>query len=189
MCESLSPASPHENPADPVDIIAITAARELDTVRAAMAGGVMHYLVKLFTSTVLLERLDQYVQHRQELRDHAAIAPSMLDQARIDRMLQPGALAPAALAAGAAAPTVPADSTGLSLSKGLSEVTLDAVVATLQRVVVGISASDVAQHLGLARLSARRYLEYLLAAERADITQKCGRAGRPKKLYHWTAAG
>ncbi|WP_140425729.1 hypothetical protein [Cryobacterium sp. N19] len=189
MCESLSPASPHENPADPVDIIAITAARELDTVRAAMAGGVMHYLVKLFTSTVLLERLDQYVQHRQELRDHAAIAPSMLDQARIDRMLQPGALAPAALAAGAAAPTVPADSTGLSLSKGLSEVTLDAVVATLQRVVVGISASDVAQHLGLARLSARRYLEYLLAAERADITQKCGRAGRPEKLYHWTAAG
>ncbi|TFD03748.1 hypothetical protein E3T29_18310 [Cryobacterium sp. TMT1-66-1] len=77
----------------------------------------------------------------------------------------------------------------MSLSKGLSEVTLDAVVATLKRVVVGISASDVAQHLGLAPLSARRYLEYLLAAERADITQKYGRAGRPEKLYHWTAAG
>ena len=172
---------------DPVDIIAITAARELDTVRAAMAGGVMHYLVKPFTSTVLLERLDQYVQHRKDLRDHAAIAPWMLDQARIDRMLQPGALAPAAVAATAAA--IPAGSTRLSLSKGLSEVTLDAVVEILQGVVVGISASDVAQHLGLARVSARRYLEFLVAAERAGFTQKYGRAGRPEKLYHWTTAG
>ncbi|TFD21429.1 response regulator [Cryobacterium sp. TMS1-13-1] len=165
-------------PGDPVDIIAITAARELDTVRAAMAGGVMHYLVKPFTSTVLLERLDQYVQHRLDLHEHAAVTASMLDQARIDRMLQPGTVAPPASAPGPA---------GLALSKGLSEVTLDAVVATLKRVTVGISASDVAQNLGLARVSARRYLEFLVAAERAGITQKYGHAGRPEKLYHWTA--
>ena len=165
-------------PGDPVDIIAITAARELDTVRAAMAGGVMHYLVKPFTSTVLLERLDQYVQHRQVLQEHAAVAASMLDQARIDRMLQPGTALPPAGAAGPVA---------LSLSKGLSEVTLDAVVTTLKRAAVGISASDVAGSLGLARVSARRYLEFLVTTERAGITQKYGRAGRPEKLYHWTA--
>ena len=166
-------------PGDPVDIIAITAARELDTVRAAMAGGVMHYLVKPFTSTVLLERLDQYVQHREDLHEHAAVAASMLDQARIDRMLQPGSVPPPA--AGAAGPVA------LSLSKGLSEVTLDAVVTTLERAAVGISASDVAGNLGLARVSARRYLEFLVTTERAGITQKYGRAGRPEKLYHWTA--
>ena len=165
-------------PGDPVDIIAITAARELDTVRAAMAGGVMHYLVKPFTSTVLLERLDQYVQHRLDLHEHAAVTASMLDQARIDRILQPGTVAPPASAPGP---------TGLALSKGLSEVTLDAVVATLKRATVSISASDVAQNLGLARVSARRYLEFLVAAERAGITQKYGHAGRPEKLYHWTA--
>ena len=165
-------------PGDPVAIIAITAARELDTVRAAMAGGVMHYLVKPFTSTVLLERLDQYVQHRLDLHEHAAITPSVLDQARIDRMLQPGTVAP---------PANPPGSAGLSLSKGLSEVTLDAVVATLQRANVGISASDVAENLGLARVSARRYLEFLVTSARAGITQKYGRAGRPEKLYHWTA--
>ena len=173
-------------PGDPVDIIAITAARELDTVRAAMAGGVMHYLVKPFTSTVLLERLDQYVQHCQDLRKHAALTSSMLDQDRIDRMLQLGALAPPAVSAGS---TVPATSTGLSLSKGLSEVTLDAVVATLRGAADGESASDVARQLGLARVSARRYLEFLVTAERVNITQKYGRAGRPEKIYRWTAAG
>jgi two-component system CitB family response regulator len=102
----------------------------------------------------------------------------MLDQARIDRMLQPGTVAPPASAPGSA---------GLSLSKGLSEVTLDAVVATLKCATVGISASDVAGNLGMARVSARRYLEFLATTARAGITQKYGRAGRPEKLYHWTA--
>ena len=33
----------------PVDVLVITASRELDTVRGAMAGGVLHYLVKPFS--------------------------------------------------------------------------------------------------------------------------------------------
>ena len=55
-------------PGRPVDVIAITAARELETVRTAMAGGVLHYLVKPFTAQVLRERLDDYLRHQAEIR-------------------------------------------------------------------------------------------------------------------------
>ena len=70
----------------PVDVLVITASRELDTVRGAMAGGVLHYLVKPFSSQALNERLDEYVMLREEL---AAGAAGPLDQASIDRLVAP----------------------------------------------------------------------------------------------------
>src|ERR1700736_428937 len=42
------------------DVIAITAARDVDSVRAAMKLGAFHYLVKPFRFSVLAERLDAY---------------------------------------------------------------------------------------------------------------------------------
>ena len=40
-----------------VDIIAITAARDVESLRAAMHGGVVHYLIKPFRFTALQEKL------------------------------------------------------------------------------------------------------------------------------------
>lgn len=167
-------------PGEPVDIIAITAARELETVRAAMAGGVIDYLVKPFTSKVLLVRLDQYVQHRREILEHSSSDALALDQAGIDRLLGPNPESPqrTGRTAGPRAEQVP-------LSKGLSGPTLEAVVNDLRARVGGASASEVAQKLGLARVSARRYLEFLVNQEQARITQKYGNAGRPEKRYLW----
>ncbi len=161
---------------DPVDIIAITAARELETVRAAMAGGVLHYLVKPFNSKVLLERLDQYVTHRRNILEHSAGNSPALDQAVIDRLL-----GPAQEHRAGAGMKVQA-----SLPKGLSVPTLEAVIGDLRSNPEGSSASEVALRLGLARVSARRYLEYLVTREQAKITPRYGAAGRPEKRYAWT---
>lgn len=163
-------------PGDPVDVIAITAARELDTVRAAMAGGVLHYLVKPFNSAVLIDRLNQYVEHRRAIIEHGSDAARTLDQARIDRLLAPGHDAPHAI--GQRAGSVP-------LLKGLSGPTLEAVIGDLRGCAAGSSASDVARRVGLARVSARRYLEFLVARDQARVTQKYGSAGRPEKVYLW----
>lgn len=163
-------------PGDPVDIIAITAARELETVRAAMAGGVLHYLVKPFNSRVLMERLDDYVRHRTRILEHSSTAAGPLDQERIDRLL-----AAPAPAAGAPKPQV-------ILPKGLSQPTLESVIAALRSSAAGSSASEVAGMLGLARVSARRYLEFLVTQGRARIVPKYGAAGRPEKFYVWTGS-
>lgn len=174
-------------PRQPVDVLVITASRELETVRSAMAGGVLHYLVKPFTSQALNERLDEYVALRDELAAGSSGGP--LDQERIDRIVAPsrravpleaGPESTAGSAAGGAA-----GGSDVRLPKGLSRPTLDAVIAALQSSPEDVSAAGMALRLGLSRVSARRYLEYLEVNGFARLTPRYGAAGRPENRYLW----
>jgi response regulator of citrate/malate metabolism len=168
-------------PGEPFDVIAITAARELDTVRAAVAGGVLHYLVKPFNAAVLNQRLDSYVAYRRNLDAHAADGSASLDQGRIDELL-----GTTTAGAGAGSTTASPGTATLTTPKGLSAPTLDAVMLDLRSHGRGTSASDVADRLGMARVSARRYLEFLVSRGQARIVPQYGSAGRPEKFYVWT---
>lgn len=152
-----------------VDVIAITAARELATVRAAMAGGVADYLVKPFTLDVFAERMNAYLARREHLRRTAARAEGgRLDQGQVDTLLR-SAGGPAAV----------------KLPKGLSERTLELVSAELADARGDLSASELAERVGLSRISARRYLEHLAATGRATVAPRYGSAGRPEHGYRW----
>lgn len=153
----------------PVDVIAITAARELDTVRAAMAGGVLHYLVKPFPAQVLRERLDDYLRHWEAL-SRSRQGSGELSQQEVDRLLN---------APRAATATEP-------LPKGLSHHTLTLVTASLQDHDADASAQQIGETVGVSRVSARRYLEHLVATGRAQVTPRYGAAGRPENRYRWT---
>ncbi|MHA7282042.1 response regulator [Arthrobacter sp. TMS2-4] len=166
-------------PGEPLDVMAITAARELDTVRAAVAGGVLHYLVKPFSAAVLNQRLDHYVTYRRELDAHAGDDSSTLDQHRIDQLL-------GTTGTGGALRRTPTATTTPAPPKGLSAPTLDAIVVDLAGQGRGTSASEVAARLGMARVSARRYLEFLVSRGQARIVPQYGSAGRPEKFYVWT---
>ena len=167
----------------PVDVLVITASREIDTVRGAMAGGVLHYLVKPFSSQALIERLDEYVMLREEL---AAGAAGPLDQASIDRLVAPSRRSAAAeTPAGQAGQTEPPGQPVLRLPKGLSRPTLDAVIEALKASPEDVSAAGLALQLGLSRVSARRYLEYLVIHGHARLTPRYGAAGRPENRYLW----
>ena len=48
----------------PVDVIVITAAKDADSVRVAMQGGALHYLLKPFSFPVLRDKLLSYAQMR-----------------------------------------------------------------------------------------------------------------------------
>ena len=77
------------------------------------------------------------------------------------------------------------------LPKGLSERTLELVAGTLRRTTAGaadedVSATELAESCGLARVSARRYLEPLESAGLAEVRPRYGRAGRPENGYRWT---
>ena len=165
-----------------LDVLVITASRELDTVRGAMAGGVLHYLVKPFTSQALNERLDEYLLLRRELAAGGAAGP--LDQDSIDRLVAPSRRAKAA---DAAAVPVAASLAGAParLPKGLSRPTLDAVIDALKSSPEDVSAAGMALQLGLSRVSARRYLEYLVIHGFARLAPRYGAAGRPENRYLW----
>ncbi|MET9339572.1 response regulator [Nonomuraea sp. NPDC003804] len=143
-----------------VDVLMISAARDLPTVRAAMRGGAFSYLIKPFTAAALAERLAQYADTRRQL---TAIGPEVR-QDDIDRLF---------------------GVTKTPLPKGLSSATCALVADALREAGVDLSASEAATLTGLSRVSARRYLEYLCAAGKAELRPRYGTAGRPEHRYRW----
>ena len=145
-----------------VDVIVVTAARELETVREAMQGGAVSYLIKPFEYQALGERLEHYRRTRSTLD-----AAQRADQRQIDELFG-----------------LPADAPTTEqgqLPKGLSRETALAVRAILST-DEAISATECAERIGLSRVSARRYLEHLERTEVAQVSLKYG-VGRPERLY------
>jgi two-component system CitB family response regulator len=67
--------------------------------------------------------------------------------------------------------------------KGLSPNTLARVVEELRMPGDGWSAAEIAERVGLSRVGARRYLEYLLDSGRASVVPRYGAIGRPENRY------
>ncbi len=146
---------------DAPDVIVVTAMRDMTTVRTAMRHGAMLYLVKPFVFATLRERLQQYASFRQ-----AAEAHETVDQREIDEVL--GTLrTPAPV-------TVP---------KTLSPESLDAVRTALLAAPAGLTAVEVAEQTGMARVTARRYLDHLAVSGVCVREPIYGRAGRPVLRY------
>jgi response regulator of citrate/malate metabolism len=145
-----------------VDVIAITAARDVATLRAAMRYGALHYLVKPFTFPALREKLASYASWASELEQ-----TTITGQAEVDRLI--GALR--------------SDPPDRGLPKGLSETTMD-LIATVVRTAPGeLTAVDVAEAAGVSRVTARRYLDHLRRQHQVQMRSRYGEAGRPVHLY------
>jgi two-component system CitB family response regulator len=145
----------------PVDVICITAARDLQSLRAAIRGGVVHYLIKPFLFATFEEKLLSYAAaHARMTRIGQA------EQGDVDRIF--GALRTAR---------------NEPLPKGLSDSTLDLVVQALSRSDSGLAATAVADAAGVSRVTARRYLDHLCQLGKAELTMRYGGPGRPEHRY------
>ncbi|WP_330459883.1 response regulator [Streptomyces sp. NBC_00820] len=146
------------------DVIAVTSARDLAVVREGVSLGVVQYVLKPFTFATLRDRLVRYAEF------HAA-AGEASGQDEVDRAL-------AVLRAPAPA----------ALPKGLSAPTLERVTGVLRDSADGLTASGVAEAVGISRITARRYLEHLVGAGRAARSPQYGAVGRPELQYRWVRA-
>ena len=147
-----------------LDVIVISAAREAETVRRALRGGIVHYLIKPFTYEDLQQRLAHYQDTYRQLDEAAAEAV----QSDVDRVFGIGS--------GAAAKE--------RLPKGFSAETLRLVERALGSTGSDLSAAEVGEVVGIARVSARRYLEHLVSVGRAEVRLQYGEVGRPQRRYH-----
>jgi response regulator of citrate/malate metabolism len=148
----------------PTDVIAITAANDVDTLRAALHGGVVHYLVKPFQFNAFREKLESYAALRSRLGRVREV-----DQNEIDELY-------ALLRARPQAPELP---------KGLSPATLALVARTLRADDRDLSAVEVAEGTGMSRVTSRRYLEHLARSGVVEVTMRYGATGRPEHRYRW----
>ena len=145
------------------DVIAITAAKDVDTLRTAIHGGVIHYLVKPFFFDALRERLESYAAHRARLE-----RLSEPEQADIDHVF-----------------SLLRTHGRTSLPKGISAPTLARVVETIRGSDEESTAVDIAERAGISRGTARRYLEYLAGTGAVELSLRYGATGRPEHLYRW----
>jgi response regulator of citrate/malate metabolism len=146
------------------DVIAVTSARDLEVVRAAVSLGVVQYLLKPFVFATLRDRLEAYRAYRGQL-GHAT---ELSTQAEVDQVV--------------------ADvrsSTRATLPKGMSEDLLARVTRLLRDSGAGLSASELGEALGVSRVTARRYAEHLSDSRLAVRTQRYAGAGRPEVEYRW----
>lgn len=145
-----------------IDVITVTAARDTDTLRAAMRLGAVHYLVKPIAFQTFRDKLTSYATWAAAL-DRAAIT----EQTDVDRLV--GVLR---------APT-----TTPPLPKGLSASTLRSVRAVVEAADGPLTTAEVAEQCGVSRVTARRYLEHLVRLDLLSVRPIYGKSGRPLHVY------
>jgi response regulator of citrate/malate metabolism len=164
-----------------VDVVAITAVRDVSVVKSAVSLGIVQYLIKPFGFATFAERLTGYLAFRRGLEQ----GEGQVTQTEVDASL-----------ATLRAATAP------SLAKGIAPETLAAVVEALREAASGsahddgsvgagaarggaLSAGEVATAVAVSRVTARRYLEHLADAGQVDRVPRYGAPGRPEHEYRW----
>ncbi|MCL6478481.1 MAG: response regulator [Peptococcaceae bacterium] len=150
----------------PTDAILVTAAQDAETIEGAFRYGAVDYILKPFKFQRLKMALESYASMRSRLN-----TLNRLSQEEIDRLKT--------------APSQAADEeTGMGeIPKGINELTMKQVLLYMIKSGAPMSAEDVAEGIGLARVTARRYLEYLDEIGKASVDLQYGSVGRPIKKY------
>jgi response regulator of citrate/malate metabolism len=145
----------------PIDVIVVTASRGGLVVQEATHLGVLEYLIKPFSPQRLRLALSAFVTRHRALTRARELSQSDVDLVR------------AAIA-----------SRGRRrLPKGLKEATLGAVVAALDASRDAVCADQLGAEVGVARVTARRYLEYLESIGVVELVRRTNGPGRPRNRY------
>jgi len=143
------------------DVMVITAARDVASLRAAMQLGAVHYVVKPFGFNRLAAKLEGY----RELYDGL----SGLDQASQDEVDKLYGLR---------------RSPGVAkLPKGQSVPTMNRILEVLADAPEDLTASEIAAAVGISRPTAQRYLAQLISTGVVEFDLQYGAAGRPSHRY------
>ncbi len=144
-----------------VDVIAVTAASEPEMVQSMLRNGAFDYLVKPFTFERYSAALGAYHRYCSSLEKG-----KNLDQGTLDSL---------AFRTG--------QKEDFLLPKGLHEEKLHQVLSVLASSPEPWSANEMAERTGVSRVTARRYLEFLVSSGKAVTKSAYQHVGRPVKKY------
>jgi two-component system CitB family response regulator len=147
------------------DVILITAAKEVDVLKAALHGGVFDYILKPLVFERLQTSLTNYIHHHERLKAVADVAQTDLDQLM---------------------PRITSNPALIRLPKGIDELTLNNVLNVISEQTEAVNAEQIGNNIGASRTTARRYLEYLVGLQEISVQIHYGSVGRPERLYKST---
>lgn len=136
-----------------VDCISVTAANDVQTIQQILHLGVFDYIMKPFTYERMEQTLIHYRQFKEKIESNDDVTQEELDE-MIGQVRQQREEAEQAI------------QLSQELPKGFNRATLDKVIFYLKQSKNGASADDVATGIGVARVTARRYLDFM---EKIDL--------------------
>lgn len=151
-----------------IDVIMITAAKEIDKVQSAIRLGVFDYIIKPVIFDRFKQSLQRYKDYHEELLKLSK-ENSQVSQQEVDKLLWK-------------------ENDSVSnersyLPKGIDPLTLEKIIEVLGRVKSGLTAESVSKEVGVSRTTARRYLEHLVSIEKIEADLAYGTVGRPERVY------
>ena len=152
------------------DVILVTAATEVDTLRQAMHSGIFDYILKPLVFERLQASLQKFRGHLERFSDIDSLLQSDVDgllQASTDDTSQQVSVAKATN----------------RLPKGIDGLTLDKIRAVFSTPSTLLNAEEVGQQIGASRTTARRYLEYMVSTDELSAEVSYGSVGRPERRY------
>lgn len=146
-----------------VGVIVVSASRDTNTINAVLKAGAFDYVIKPF----VFERIQTSLRSFQQLENRLNRGADQIDQKELDRLLQ----------------VQQKETAANDLPKGLNPQTLQQVKNLLGHAASPLSSVETAQALKISRITARRYLEYLVAAGEATLELEYQKVGRPTNRY------
>ncbi len=152
-----------------VDVIVVTAAKDKTTIQSMLRNGAMDYIIKPFQFERIKQSLENYREFRRRIDWEGTASQDEVDQLLFRKSPE----------------KEQADATvgRAVLPKGLHAVTMEQIMRQIEKENQPLSADDVAERVGIARVTARRYLDYLEKSGSVRMDVSYGGVGRPTNRY------
>ena len=148
-----------------IDAIFITADKGRVSVEEAFQYGAVDYLIKPFKFDRFKEALLKYKDRVHAFKDLTQVNQESIDEFILEKMV-----------------SSKEESNKIEYIKGINVNTYNKIIEFME-VDKSYTAEEIAVGSGLARVTARRYLEKMAEFNKVDIVQEYGRIGRPTNFY------
>lgn len=149
------------------DVILITADKTSNMVQEAFRYGAVDYLIKPFTFDRFKESLNNYKERYYNIRNL-----DTMDQNDLDKYIIKNAL------------NNEYDNTNNELEKGINKYTYKIVWKEVEKLFDEYAtAEEISEKSGVARVTVRKYLEFMLKEGKVEKIVEYGKVGRPQHKY------
>jgi response regulator of citrate/malate metabolism len=149
------------------DVILITADRNTETVEEAFRYGAIDYLVKPFVFNRFKEALLQFKVRKDSFKNIDNMDQEVIDKYTIKENKH----------------VIEYDD-DIGDIKGFNQHTYEKILSgILDMKKIAFTSEEIAKKIGVSRITARRYLDYLEKEQKLVVEMEYGNVGRPKNKY------
>lgn len=147
-----------------IDIMLITADKSIERIQEAFRYGVIDYLIKPFSFERFKEALLKFKERYYKFKKNDVIEQMELDKLKASSSFSQNED---------------------DFAKGLNKYTYRAIWDEIQKKSYeDFTAEELAEKLGIARVTVRRYLEFMEKENKIDKLVEYGKVGRPQYKYY-----